>query len=31
MFNSNAYPRLIKGKYEHNGNETECSLLEFAY
>ena len=29
--NTNAFPKIIQGKFEHNGNKTECALLEFAY
>jgi len=30
--NSNAFPTIDKkGKFEQNGNKTECSLLELAY
>ncbi|KAL4507213.1 hypothetical protein ABPG72_002006 [Tetrahymena utriculariae] len=29
--NSNAFPKIDDGKFEYNGNKTECALLELAY
>lgn len=29
--NSNAFPKVESGKFEHIGNKTECALLEIAY
>ena len=29
--NSNALPKITKSSFEHNGNKTECALLELAY
>lgn len=30
-FNSNALPKITRTSFEHNGNKTECALLEMAY